>query len=77
MTTRSVSVSGTKTDMIRLLSQADALVETGGVDGRIPEVRTAAGQLAGAYYLGDWPLFRSRLAEFEALVRRRAAERAS
>jgi hypothetical protein len=57
------------------MEAADALVERLGVDGRHPSVARAAAKVCGAYAAGSIEALRYACREFEAVVRRLAADR--
>jgi hypothetical protein len=61
---------------IRLMLDADALVERLGVDGRHPAISDTAAAVASAYRMRDLETLRFAVAEFEATVRGVAAGRA-
>ena len=54
---------------IRLLDDADGLIEHLGACGRHPDVWAAAGLLVEAYAAADMGALRRRLDEFESVVR--------
>lgn len=58
---------------VRLLLDADALVERLGIDGRHPAVRDAAAMVTSAFGTRDPETVRFAVAEFTALIRRLAA----
>ncbi len=54
---------------LRLMFDADTLVERLGVDGRHPAIAAAAARAAGAYAVRDMTALRLALTQFEAAVR--------
>jgi hypothetical protein len=58
---------------VRLLTEADTLVERLGVSGTHPAVAAAAGMVCRAYAAGDPAAVRCVVAEFERVVRAVAA----
>jgi len=55
---------------LRMLFDADTLVEQLEVDGRHPEIAAAAARVSDAFVAHDMPALRRALGEFETAVRR-------